>query len=216
MKKHLFLFLLLPFVALAQTNKDVAIQQITALKGGALIVRLKTSDKSVEAYRRNGRTEVAERIIEERKAQNQKIINAFRTGFDFCKIYFIYASSTNDLLEGKKGIFLNDTLAIDPSIELQDSFFLIAEYGAVTANMRGDEYHYKNVNKTEATSSTSTTSALFMSDTTLVQLKEPFPFYQIVLLENYVKAVERMNNALHRFYFNRITNASFKEERKKP
>jgi hypothetical protein len=215
MKKGLLLFLLFPLVALAQTNRDVAIEQITALKGGALVVRLKTSDKSVEAYRRNGQNEVADRIIEERKVQNQKIVNSFRQEFDFCKVYFIYASSTNDLLQGKQGIFLNDTLALDASIQLTDSFFFIAEYGAVTANMRGDEYHYKNVNKTESTSNTITTSALFISDTTLIQLKEPFPFYQIVLLENYVKAVERMNNALHRFYFNRITNPSFKEQQKK-
>lgn len=215
MKKCLFLFLLFPFVALAQTNRDVAIQQITALREGALVVRLKTNDKSVEAYRRNGQNEIAERIIADRKAQNRKIAEAFRKEFDFCKVYFIYASSTTDLLEGKQGIFLNDTLALDASIQLTDSFFLIAEYGAVTANMRGDEYHYKNINKTEATSNATTSSAVFLSDTNLVQLKEPFPFYQIVLLENYTKAIERLNNALHRFYFNRIANPSFNEQRKK-
>jgi hypothetical protein len=216
MKIYLLFFFLFPLIATAQNNRSIAIEQIAALKGGALVVRLKTNDKSVEAYRRNGQNEIAERIIAERKAQNQKIVDAFRKEFDFCKVYFIYASSTSDLLNGKKGIFLNDTLALDTTIELKESFYLIAEYGAVTANMRFDEYHYKNVNKTEATSNTTTTSALFISDTTLTQLKEPFPFYQIVLLENYVKAVERMNSALHRFYFNRITNPSVNEQRKKP
>lgn len=211
----IFLSLMLPFVALAQNNRDIAVKQITALKDGALVVRLKTNDKSVEAYRRNGQNEVAERIIADRKVQNQKIADAFRREFDFCKVYFIYASSTNELLEGKKGIFLNDTLAADANIQLTDSFYLIAEYGAVTSNMRSDEYHYKNVNKTEATSNTTTSSAVFLSDTTLVQLKEPFPFYQIVILENYAKAVERLNSALHRFYFNRNTNPSLNEQRKK-
>jgi hypothetical protein len=179
------------------------------------VVRLKTNDKSVEAYRRNGQNDVANRIIADRKVQNQKIADAFRKEFDFCKVYFIYASHTGDLLEGKKGIFLNDTLALDAGIELTDSFFLIAEYGTVTANMRADEYHYKNVNKTEASSTTSTSSALFISDTALTQLKEPFPFYQIVLLENYTKAVERLNSALHRFYFNKVTSPRYNEPRKK-
>ncbi|MCW5907387.1 MAG: hypothetical protein KIS94_05985 [Chitinophagales bacterium] len=211
----LFLLFFVPCFLLAQSNRTIAIQQIADLKSGALIVRLKTNDKSVEAYRRNGRNDVADRIIADRKIQNQKIVDAFRSRFDFCKVYFIYASSTNQVLEGTTGLFLNDAMEPDTSIVIKESYFLLAEYGTVTANMRGDEYHYKNVDKTEASSNTTTSSAIFISDTSLTQLKEPFPFYQTVLLENYTKAVDRLNSALHRFYFNRVSNAKPTDKQKK-
>lgn len=202
----LFLVSFIPCILLAQSNRLIAIQQIADLKNGALVVRLKTNDKSVEAYRRNGRNDIADRIIADRKIQNQKIVDAFRNNFDFCKVYFIHAVSTNRLLEGATDIFLNDAMELDTSIRLKETYFLLAEYGTVTANMRSDEYHYKNVGKTEPSSTATTSSAIFISDTTLTQLKEPFPFYQVVILENYNKAVSRLNNALHRFYFNRVSN----------
>lgn len=194
-------------------NRELAIQQLENLKTGALVVRLKTNDRSIESYRKAGQIELADRLTEERKKQNQKLSDAFRTYFDYCKVYFIYAKNTDDLLAGKQNIFLNDTLAIDTSIHLTEKYFLIAEYGLITSNMRPDEYHYKNVNYTEATSSAASTSVVFISDTTLTQLKEPFPFYQSVYLDNYSKGVERLSNTLYRAY-NRLDDSA-KEERKR-
>lgn len=204
------------FSAFAQSNssnRSIAIQQIRDLKTGALVVRLKTNDRSIESYRKAGQTALAEKLSEERKKQNQKLADAFRTYFDYCKVYFIYARNTDNLLKGKQNIFLNDTLEVDTSIHLTEKYFLIAEYGLITSNMRTDEYHYKSVNQTEATSSASSTSVVFISDTTLTQLKEPFPFYQSVYLDNYTRGVERMNNALHRAFYK--LDDSAKEERKR-
>ena len=55
------------------TNRVVASQQIKALKDGALIVRLKTNERSIEAYRKSGRKELAEKLVEDNQKQNQKL-----------------------------------------------------------------------------------------------------------------------------------------------
>ncbi len=206
----------LNFIVNAQSNvsnRSLAIQQLESLRTGALVVRLKTNDRSIDSYRKAGQVELADRLTEERRKQNQKLSDAFRTYFDYCKVYFIYAKNTDNLLAGKQNIFLNDTLGVDTTVHLTQKYFLIAEYGLITSNMRPDEYHYKNVNYTEATSSAASTSVVFISDTTLTQLKEPFPFYQSVYLDNYSKGVERLNNGLHRAY-NRLDDSA-KEERKR-
>ena len=210
-----FLCLLFSIVSAqtVSTNRVIASQQIKALKDGALIVRLKTNERSIEAYRKSGRKELAEKLVEDNQKQNQKLADAFRGFFDFCKVYFIYAKSTNALLHGAPNIFLNDTLAIDTSIKLKEKYFLIAEYGLITTNERTDEYHYKGVYHTEASSSAASTNVIFISDTSLTQLKEPFPFYQQTYLENYNKSVDNLSRGLHRAYY-RLDN-SVKEERKR-
>src|SRR6478609_6305945 len=55
------------------------------LPNGSVVVRLKTNQKSVEAYRKAGKNEIADRIEEDRKKQNQKIYDAFPHNFNFCK-----------------------------------------------------------------------------------------------------------------------------------
>ncbi len=195
------------------TNKTIATQQIKDLKNGALVVRLKTNDRSIEAYRKSGRAELADKLVEENRIQNQKLADAFRSFFDYCKVYFIYAKSTNALLKSEPGIFLNDTLAVDSSIRLSEKYFFIAEYGTITSNALTDEYHYKGVYHTEPSASASSTSVIFISDTSLSQLREPFPFYQQTYLGNYNKAVENLNRNLHKAYL-RLDNY-VKQERKK-
>lgn len=217
MNKWGVLFFLLPLMSFCQDmpyNKDVALRQISDLKEGALIVRLKTNDKSVAAYRNNGKPEIADRIEEERARQNLKIISAFRNYFDFSRVYFIYASSTNDFLKGKRDVFLNDSLQPDKKIKLKEDYYLFAEYGVLIANMQQDGSRGSGTRWTEESANPSSNSALFITDTTLAQLQEPFPFAQVVLLENYHKAVDRLNSALHRFYFNRITRAVYKQPKK--
>lgn len=195
------------------TNRTRAILQINALKAGALVVRLKTNDKSIEAYRKNGRNDIAERMEAERLLQNQKIVTAFKTNFDFCPVYFMYSRNTLDLLKGNEHVFLNDTLGADTSIHLKQAYFLFAEYGTVTSNQPGDAYHYSGVNKTEPSTNTMSTSTIFISDTSLVQLAEPFPFYQVVYLDNYAKAIDKLNRALYKFFYN--AGSTLQEEKKK-
>src|SRR6266852_1453519 len=54
-----------------------AIVHLKNLRSGTLVVRLKTNEKSIKAYRESGRNEIADRIVEDRRKQNQKIVSAF-------------------------------------------------------------------------------------------------------------------------------------------
>lgn len=217
-------FLILLFAAIAiqataqdnPTNRQQAADQLQQLKnGGAIVVRLKTNDKSVAAYRNNGRPEVADRIERERVVQNKKIMAAFKANFDFCKVYFIYAKNSAELVAGKKGLFLNDDLKEVDSITMNAPFYVFAEYGDVTSNVRTDEYHYDGVHHTEASGTPTSTSAIVISDTTFTQLKQPFPFYQNVMLDNYDKTITRLNNAFHKAYYHLIEVPAMKKEMKK-
>ena len=187
------------------TNAYAAAEQIKALKKGALVVRLKTNDKSLEAYRKAGQNELADKIVAERQVLNQKIVDAFKYYFTFCPVYFIYAKNTDALLKREPNIFLDPQLKPDTSIKLKDDFFLIAEYGSYTSNERVDEYHYSGVYKTEPSNSTASTSALVILDTTLTQLQEPFPFYVPVYLGGFIKGASQMSSNLEKAYF-RVLN----------
>lgn len=214
----LFLLMFVQLQAVSQvqpSNRTIATLQLTDLKKGALVVRLKTNENSVNAYRKAGRNDIADRIIREREAQNMKLIDAFRSSFDFCKVYFIMTKNSKALLEGKRDVFVNDNLLPDSSIVLEGNNFLFAEYGSITTNVVKDDYHYSNVNKTEASTNSASTSVIFISDTTFTQLREPFPFYQTVYLDKFDKAVDRLNRALYKSYYNLVEVAEMKQKWKK-
>jgi hypothetical protein len=196
-------------------NRELAMEEIKSLKKGALIVRLKTSDKSVDAYRKAGQEELAQKITEQREAENLKLVEAFKYYFKFCKVYFIYARNTDELLKRKPGIFLNEKLRPDTSIRLTENYFLIAEYGSYTQNERTDDFHYSGVYKTEPSNSTASTSALVILDTSLNQLQEPFPFYEPVYLSAFIKGVDHLSMALEKAYSNTLYKEDVKQLKKK-
>ena len=182
------------------SNRYRAADAIKQLKKGALVVRLKTNDKSIEAYRRAGKNELADKIVADRVALNQKIEDAFKYYLTFCKVYFIYAKNTDALLKHTTGIFLNEKLQPDTSIKISEDYFLIAEYGSYTSNERVDDYHYSGVYNTEPSASTASSSSLVIMDTTLTQLQEPFPFAVPVYLGGFIKAVVQLDRLLDKFY----------------
>ncbi len=193
------------------TNLYVAAQQLKALKNGALVVRLKTNDKSIAAYRSMGKNELANKIVAEREALNRKISDAFRYNFSFCKVYFIYAKNTDALLKRQPYIFLNENLQVDSSIQLKEDFFLIAEYGSFTTNERVDEYRYSGVYQTQPTNTTASESSYVIMDTTLTQLQEPFPFYVPVYLGSFMKSADQLSNNINKAYVNLLYREENKE-----
>ncbi len=182
------------------SDRLISRAQILLLKKGAIVVRLKTNERSLEQYRKAGKNEIADRIESENLNRNKLIMTAFKSHFRFCKVYFIYAKNTKQFLEGKPGVFLNDNLQVDTSIRPKEKFVLLAEYGTVMSNVVQDEYHFKELNKTSESNQPAASSAIFLSDLTLTQLKEPFPFFVVVYLDKYSKGIERWSNSLERYY----------------
>ena len=223
--KYLVIVLLLTGVQIANaqdslfhrspTNAYTATEQIKALRQGALVVRLKTNDKSVDAYRRAGKNELADKMVAERQEQNQKIAEAFKYYFNFCKVYFIYAKNTDALLKREPFIFLDEKLKQDSTINMKEDYFLIAEYGSFTMNERVDDYHYSGVYKTEPSNSTASTSSFVILDTTLTQLQEPFPFAVPVYMGAFIKGAEQLSLNLEKAYSRLVYKEEIRDTKKK-
>lgn len=213
--------------------RDKASQTLRELKNGAIIVRLKTNDKSIEAYRKAGQNETANKIIESRKLQNERIYWAFEHAFKFCKVYFIYANQTSAFLHGNNYVFLNSHLEVDSTINFTDSSFVFCEYGSVESFSNFQDYVYSGhgsrssldgevkINKQldtvpiQTSTSPSTTSGLFFSDKNLKQLYRPFPYVEGVYLDNYAPSVRTLNNEIERAYYKLVVKRDFKEQEKK-
>lgn len=204
---NLILLLVLPCTIGAQSDtllrsddqKAIAIQQAEQLQNGALVVRLKTKSRNIEAYREAGLDEVADRIEQEQTAENKLIIEGFRDFFDFAPVYFIFTHDTDSLRAGqRKGIFLNEMLQITDSIEMAASFFLFAERGPVDRKVYVDERHLDKGFTYD--SNPSITDALVIRDEALNQLFPPFPYYVSVPLKDdkFFVAVKKLNSRLNK------------------
>lgn len=106
----------------------IAAWQINELKEGALVVRLKTNKKLIDALNAQGNKELALEKQKEQYAINKNTLYAYKDFFTFCKVYFIFSNSSDSLMNGvRTGIFLDSNLNIDPNITLAEKFFMLAE-----------------------------------------------------------------------------------------
>ncbi|WP_317899142.1 hypothetical protein [Aurantibacillus circumpalustris] len=102
--------------------------QIHQLKEGALVVRLKTNQILIDALLKQGKDDLAREIQLQQFAINKNTMFAYRDNLSFCKVYFIYSTSSDSLLDSSRsGIFLDTTLTVDYSIVMKESFYLLAE-----------------------------------------------------------------------------------------
>lgn len=199
-----------------QTMRERASSTLIELhNNGAVIVRLKTSLKSIAAYRKAGQNDIADRIEKDLRKQNERIYDAFSAHFYFCKVYFIYSTDTKAFLEGDKSVFLNSNLEKDTSIKpaFTDDNFVFCEYGSpeafsgfqITEHYRGASGELRSNRvldtlPTRTTTSPATTSGMFFSDKTGRQLFRPFPFVEAVYFENYDTPVSTLSKQLERSY----------------
>lgn len=106
----------------------IAAWQINQLKEGAVVVRFKTNKKLIDALRAKGKNELALEKEKEQYAVNVNTYHAYRDKLKFAKVYFILSNHTDSLLNGTRtGIFLDSALKVDPTITMNEKFYLIAE-----------------------------------------------------------------------------------------
>ncbi len=205
-------------------DRDKATSTLRALKTGAVVVRFKSSQRSVEAYINAGRKDVADRIVRENNVRDLKMMEAFKTRFTFCPVYFIKTQDTKRFLKGEKGLFLNNKLQYDSSIELTDSFFVFCEYGLIEGDgkyagnsaLAGYTKPERILDTVASQTSTSTYvhSALHFLDSELNQLRRPFPFGEQVVLDNYNLAVSFLNSELLKAYNRLVLNRDIQDQMK--
>lgn len=206
-------------------------QTLRALKDGAIIVRLKTSSKSIDAYRKAGQNELADKIEANRKTQNLKLMDAFTTNFYFCKVYFIFSNDTKAFLEGNHNIFLNDTLGYK-SVNNIGNNFILCEYGSAESYSNFSDYNHPvagpvsgvNLDKlndkkmedlsNRTSTAPATNSGLILLDKELKQLQRPFPYVVGVYLDNFDASVRQLNREMERAYDRQVVRKDMKAELK--
>ena len=158
-------------------SKDNRLESFEAVKdmkyNGVLIVRLKTnyvkisalekelSNTAIKPTRKKRIQGILAETIERRDAINETMAATFLDSFSFCPVYLSYDTSANSLKNGiRKGIFLNDSLQIDPDISIPDTAKVFIAY-----------YHDKSGNYP---------SDGLMIRKLLSELAEPFPHYTAV------------------------------------
>jgi hypothetical protein len=190
--------------------------QITALKNGALLVRLPTRKHSIEALRRGGDNELADRIEAEQKIRNQQLIGTFAQYFDFCPVYFFFSDRSEAILSRQfsKLQFVNEGLDVDSTIMLTSDHFLTAEittiaqdttqYYSHPGNEHHDHFTYDHVKRYYGSPAMGFEALVIKSDQ-FIQLKRPFPYYvrtfsSLPFKRGIRKTVSRMNRKLHSYY----------------
>ncbi len=96
-------------------------KDLQALRGGTLIVRLRSSDKKINYLRDKGRKEEADQILASNNSFNTAFLNQMKLHYNFSDIQFAYGKGIQDFLNQKNdNIFLNQALEIDSNIKLKE------------------------------------------------------------------------------------------------
>lgn len=165
------------FKKYGKRSSQVASWQIQNLKFGALVVRLQNNQRKIDAYRKIGNEDKALETQAFTQYYNRLVMNAYLSEFGFCKVYFIYAQSSDSLLKGvRKGFFLDTTLKVNRSIQMNESFYLLAEKDYVYNSSIGfvKEDSAKFVSETGAKT---IEAPIVIKNKYGHQLKSPFPYY---------------------------------------
>lgn len=180
---------------------------IKSLKETALLVRLKTRDRSIEAYRKSGAELLAAKIEREQFEENKLLMDLFTEKFTFCPLYFFYTSDTKAVQNGElRGIFLNDKLQRDTTIVLPYANYYIAELDVLYETLpdlgyADDDEEMANSKGNSRHAETTLQRVIVIKDRNFTQLRRPFPFYIRASFDRFLPdKIEKLNNRLTNFY----------------
>ena len=182
-RNFIILLLLITLTSHAQNSRDKARANITAIKTGALFVRLRTSELKITALKNKGMVKEAEEIRLAQELTNKQIIEAFKKEYKFSKVYFFYSNNSTSVKEGNyKGLIFDVNMQVDSSFTSNN--YLIGEF---------DE------------SATTQLDAFIIKDKNYVQLTKPFPYLikqnqALVSTRSYDKITFILNEKFFDFY----------------
>jgi hypothetical protein len=181
------------------SDKEEAYYHIKALKNGSLVVRLKSQDRKIMAYRASGNEKFADKLERELAAFNKDLVNAFINHFKFCDVFFIepndYGLVRNQI---PSGYFLDENLEVDSSITMSfKGEYFFCEYSPVYAEALEDN---NEARRKIVTATPKLQEALVIKDEHLTQLLSPFPNHVSIRLKEMDKVVEKLNNRLYNYH----------------
>ena len=121
MKWITIILVLISLTATGQGNRvkkeyrdSVANENVQTLKDGVLLVRLRSSQKSLQALLKRGDTIGERNKAREIRLKQLEIVNAFKVKYHFSDVYFFYSHHTSAVMEKQwDGVILNDSLVSD-------------------------------------------------------------------------------------------------------
>ncbi len=195
-----------------QSSRSIARNHITALRKGALLVRLQTRAQSVETLKERGLIDKERRQAEE----NTEYLKAFVSEFDFAPVYFFRSEDSKLIKEGKLSevVFLNYNLVPDSTIAVKEQIIYTAEFGNIAPDNEKTRQGYRLDKDSTGVIQKSTYyssadmgfEALVIMDNQFIQLRNPFPYYvrtydkKGIMTRSSEKTVRKMNQKLHQFY----------------
>ncbi|MDX2172584.1 MAG: hypothetical protein SFY56_05645 [Bacteroidota bacterium] len=196
-------------------RKLIGAWQINELKNGALVVRLKTNNTLINSLIKQGNKQLAYQKQLQQYAVNKNAMLAYIDNYKFSKLYFISSDSSNSLLQGKRtNIFLDTNLTVDPSIEMKEKFYLIAErdyaYNSSIGFVKEDtaKYFFETGNPIKE-------RAIVLKNKFGHQLKAPFPYEyedKAIPIKYEFPISINPNNGISYFYVNKTFLKDRKEE----
>lgn len=158
----------------------VARAQIAALKnGGALLVRLKTNERTIKNLKASGNMDLAAQVERETLLKNQVIMAAYLLEFKFCPVYFFYSTESDSVKHQKlNGILLDTTLTVNSSIVCSAPFYLIAESDQIYNSSLGIVKESLAASSVERGNPVRSVR-IVIKNRYFIQLHKPFPYFQI-------------------------------------
>jgi len=116
-------------------KKDHVVQ----LESGTLFVQLPNSDKKIKKLEKSGNQKLANAEKKEVEKLRNDLLTGFPKEFNFCNVYFIEASSVNEVVNGNFENVMNSNLEkISNFIQPQHTYILRHGRG----NPKGEVYSY--------------------------------------------------------------------------
>ena len=172
-------------------------ESIVQLKSGALLVQLQSKQISIDAYVEKGYESIAEEIAQDQKEGNIRIMRAFNESFHFCKVYFFISDQVDEIKEKRwdEVNFINKNYETDPSIILEESFFMVAVYSKTGESNKDKQYR-----------SILSFDAIIIRDEDFIEMTKPFPYYlkmpaEIQKLKKLKKKIYNYDKELRSFYY---------------
>jgi hypothetical protein len=174
-----------PLLVLGQSSKEVSVEHLQNLKNGALLVRLPTAQNKIKSLLDIGLEKQANKVAREQQLENIKVFLAFKSAYDFSKVYFFYNLSSESIQNGNfKGHLLNENLEPDPNVDYSGPYY-IAEFDVIQ---------------------TTGLSALVIKDKNFNLLQKPFPYYAKqfdvfpLFRRSKLDVVKTLNKGLHQSF----------------
>lgn len=205
------------YVNFNKLKDDVAKAQIISLKKGALLVRLKTNNKTITQLKKAGNIDLATQVERETALKNKIIIFSYLQEFDFCPVYFFYSDVSDSVKHHTvSNVFVDTTLQVNSSIVCSAGYYLIADnFSPIYNSSLG--FVAKHKTNTAIENGTATREAtIVIKNSHFIQVHKPFPYFQVksTVLSNAEKAAAPIKQRLSGLYEQSLREKISKAERK--